>query len=78
MFRQRWPEEFRCPACEGNEYWTIQRSGRTAPLYECPACRQQVSVTAGTIFHRTSVPLRVWFLAIFLMAVDKGGNRRWP
>jgi hypothetical protein len=33
-----------------------------------------VSVTAGTIFHRTKVPLRVWFLAIFLMAVDKGGK----
>jgi Zn ribbon nucleic-acid-binding protein len=74
LFRQRWPDGFWCPACEGREYWTIQRSGRTAPLYECRACGHQVSVTAGTIFHRTKVPLRVWFLAIFLMAVDKGGK----
>jgi hypothetical protein len=32
----------------------------------------QASVTAGTLFHRTKVSWRVWFLAIFLVAVDKG------
>ncbi len=63
-----------CPKRQGTTYWTIQRSNRTAPWYECTAGHHQSSVTAGTIFHRTKLPLRVWFLAIFLIAVDKGGK----
>ena len=74
LFSQRWPKGFVCPKCQGTKYWKIQRSGRTTSLYECSACGHQSSATAGTIFHRTKVPLRVWFLAIFLMAVDKGGK----
>ncbi|MCL4520310.1 MAG: hypothetical protein M1415_01780 [Firmicutes bacterium] len=34
----------------------------------------QADLTAGTIFQHTKVALRVWFAAIFLMAVDKGGK----
>ncbi len=74
LFDQRWPNGFVCPKCQGTKYWTVQRSGRTAPVYECAACGHQASVTAGTIFHRTKVALRVWFMAIFLIAVDKGGK----
>ncbi len=42
-------------------------------MYECKQCRRQTSVTAGTIFHRSKVPLPVWFLAIYLVAIDKRG-----
>ncbi len=41
--------------------------------YECATCHSQASLTVGTIFHRTKVPLSLWFLAIFRVAVDKGG-----
>lgn len=74
LFHQRWPDGFRCPKCQHAIWWPVQRSGRTAALYEWAACRHQASLTAGTIFHRTKVSLRVWFLAIFLMAIDKGGH----
>ncbi|MCL5065273.1 MAG: IS1595 family transposase [Firmicutes bacterium] len=74
LFDQYWPEGFVCLKCQGTKYWTVQRSGRTAPVYECAACGHQASVPAGTIFERTKVALRVWFLAIFLIAVDKGGK----
>ena len=74
LFDQRWPNGFVCPKCQGTKYWTVQRSGRTAPVYECAACGHQASVTAGTIFHRTKVALRVWFMAIFHIAVDKRGK----
>ena len=74
LFDHRWPNGFVCPECQGTTYWTIRRANRTTPLYECTACHHQASVTAGTIFHRTKVALRVWFLAIFLVAVDKGGK----
>jgi hypothetical protein len=35
--------------------------------------RYQASVTAGTIFHKTRVPLRTWFLAIFFLGRHKKG-----
>ena len=74
LFKQRWPKGFVCPKCQSTQYWTVQRPGRTAPVYECVECHHQASVTAGTIFHRTKLALRVWFMAIFMIAVDKGGK----
>ena len=73
LFSQRWPDGFVCPRCQGQAHWKVQRSDRTAPLYECTACHYQASLTAGTIFHRTKLALPLWFLAIFLIAVDKRG-----
>ena len=37
------------------------------------ACRHQTSVTAGTVMHRTHLPLTAWFWAIYLCATDKRG-----
>jgi transposase-like protein len=67
--RMRWPHGFRCPRC------THRKSYRLAErrLEQCQRCRYQASVTAGTIFHKTRVPLRVWFLAIFFVARHKQG-----
>ncbi len=74
LFDQRWPNGFVCPKCQGTKYWTVQRSGRVGPVYECAGCGHQASVTAGTIFQRTKVALRMWFWAIYWVAVDKGGK----
>ncbi len=67
--RMRWPHGFRCPRC------THRKSYRLAVrrLEQCQRCRYQASVTAGTIFHKTRVPLRIWFLAIFFVARHKQG-----
>ena len=73
-FDERWPNGFVCPQCQGTHYWTAQRTGRRAPVYECTACRHQISGTAGTIFPRIQVALWVWFVAMFLIAVAKGGR----
>ena len=55
----RWPEGFVCVGCGGlGEVWRASR-GRLV----CPHCRRQTSVLAGTVFHRTRSPLRLWFLA---------------
>lgn len=67
LFSHHWPKGFSCPQCQGTQYWTIQRDERTTPLYECSGCHHQTSLTSGTIFHRTKVPLRIWFRAIVLM-----------
>lgn len=64
----RWPEGFRCPRCGGHEHGVV---GRRA-LYECHACRHQTSLTAGTIFAHTRLPLTKWFQAIWLLTQSKG------
>ena len=67
----RWPEGFVCPNCGGREAWPVHRSHRQrSELYECKQCGRQTSVTAGTMFHRSKVPLPVWFLAIYRLVVD--------
>ncbi|QQR55971.1 MAG: IS1595 family transposase [Candidatus Melainabacteria bacterium] len=40
---------------------------------QCCVCRRQVSITSGTVFHRSKVPLTTWFWLIYLMSQDKGG-----
>jgi len=42
LFALRWPEEFVCPRCSGNEAWETSRG-----LWLCRTCRYQLSVTAG-------------------------------
>jgi hypothetical protein len=67
--QQRWPEGFQCPKCgHDHGHWIADRK-----LYQCGRCRHQTSVTAGTLFHSSNVPLVLWFLAIYLMVCDKGG-----
>ena len=64
----RWPDGFLCPACPGKRAW---KTGRLT--YFCCDCKRQTSVLAGTIFHRTKQPLRLWFKAAWLMTGDKNG-----
>lgn len=67
--KTRWPEGFVCPRCGHDESYGIE----SRRLEQCQRCRYQASVTAGTIFHRTRVPLRIWFWAIFFVARHKQG-----
>jgi hypothetical protein len=65
----RWPEGFVCPACGGRSAWVLERRH----LWECAACAQQTSVTAGTVMHKTRTPLRNWFWAAYLVATHHPG-----
>lgn len=67
--KYRWPQGFICPRCGNASAWYIT----TRKVYQCSKCRHQVSVTAGTLFHSTNLPLVKWFWAIYLVAADKGG-----
>ena len=69
LARQRWPEGFRCPRCGHDHGYAIN----TRHSVECTACHYQASLTAGTLFHSTNLPLTKWFWAIYLTASDKGG-----
>lgn len=65
----RWQEGFCCPHCGGTEAWYTPGHA----LYDCKSCRKRTSVTSGTLFHSTKLPLTSWFVAIYFCAVDKGG-----
>ncbi len=70
VVQMRWPDGSRCVECESEGLDLI----RTRKVFECRQCGKQVSATAGTIFHKSRVPLRKWFWAIFLMATSKKGT----
>jgi transposase-like protein len=68
LYALRWSEGFVCPRCQGREAWPMQ-NGR----WLCAECRHQASVTAGTIFQASHVPLQVWFRAIWQVTSPKQG-----
>lgn len=64
----RWPDGFVCPWCAGVADWSAH-AGR----HRCGDCGRHVTVTAGTIFHGTRIPLTVWFEAAWLLMASKQG-----
>jgi len=72
--RLRWPGGFRCPRCAGRKAHRLRAHGP----WQCAASRYQASLTAGTPFHGTRVPLQTWFLAMFFVARHKQASRESP
>jgi hypothetical protein len=66
----RWPEGFVCPRCKHDKAWYI----RTRKVMDCKRCRAKISITAGTIFHKTRTPLLKWYWLIYRMATAKIGT----
>jgi transposase-like protein len=64
----RWRQGFVCPHCGSTQSWVLPDGRRS-----CGGCRRRVSVTAGTIFHRTRTPFTVWFAAAWFMTTQKDG-----
>lgn len=70
----RWPHGPVCPHCGAvNEATSIKGKSARAGLYQCNACRDQFTITVGTVFERSKVPLNKWLLATYLMASSKKG-----
>lgn len=65
----RWPKGVECPRCQGKVISRI----KARKVFECDGCRYQFSVTAGTIFHDSHLPLPKWFLAVFLVTESRKG-----
>ena len=70
LFERRWPEGFVCPACGNGRAASLKSRAHT---YECLGCGRQTSITAGTVMHRSKLPLTVWFWAAHLMATHSNG-----
>src|SRR5580704_16747436 len=69
-----WPEGAVCPHCKGKDR-VGKMKGKTTRigLYKCYACRKPFTVTMGTIFEDSHIPLHKWLQAIFLMSSSKKG-----
>ena len=65
----RWPDGFVCPSCGSDESWRLGRARRV----RCGGCRRDVSITAGTIFADTHLPLETWFAAAWHVTSQKPG-----
>ena len=65
----RWPDGFVCPKCFDRKAWLNSRRY----VFECQECGRQTSPTAGTIMHRTHLPIQEWFWAAYLVATHTPG-----
>jgi len=65
----RWPEGVKCPRCEGDKVSPV----KDRKQYSCNDCEYQFSVTSGTIFNDSHLPIWKWFLAVYLMTESKKG-----
>ena len=69
LYRWRWPNGFVCPNCGHDRGCQLT----THKLQQCYRCNRQTSITAGTIFEATKLPLTVWLQGIYFMTQDKKG-----
>jgi transposase-like protein len=68
IIKLRWPNGFICPVCRGSKAWKTSRN-----LIHCVQCGHQTSITAGTLFHNTRKPLRLWFHVMWWVMSQKTG-----
>jgi transposase-like protein len=71
-----WPNGPSCPHCGNTDqaritamHGKVHRAG----LYQCNECREQFTVTVGTVFERSKIPLTKWLAALFLLSCSKKG-----
>ena len=75
----RWPNGVVCPHCKNTNHkriWEIkenQSKNIRAGLYHCAECKKQFTVTVGTIFEDSHIPLRKWLVAWYLLCSSKKG-----
>lgn len=72
LAKQRWPDgKAICPYCGYGKCYSIEKGKR----YKCGSkeCYKKFSVTVGTIFEASNVPLLKWFTAIYLVTAHKKG-----
>lgn len=70
----RWPNGPVCPHCGGTERNSrLQGESHRPGLLFCGDCRTQFTVTVGTVFERSKVPLHKWIYATHLMCASKKG-----
>lgn len=65
----KWPHGFCCLQCGHGEAWKMKRYAA-----RCKKCREQISITSGTIFQDRHLPLRIIFQAMWYVVCQKQGT----
>src|SRR5207253_1889972 len=77
LLHLRWPDGVRCPNCGFDKIsrigWTDKPGKKGRRQLDCNSCRTRFSVTSGTVFHDSHLPLWKWFAATYLMCESKKG-----
>lgn len=71
-----WPEGPTCPHCgnaDAKRITKLQGKSTRPGVYKCKECRKPFSVTVGTVFERSHIPLHQWVYAVSLLASSKKG-----
>jgi transposase-like protein len=72
--RLRWPKGPVCPHCGSAEaHYPLTGKTTRKGVYKCSDCREQFTVTVGTVFERSKIPLHVWLQAVYLLCSAKKG-----
>lgn len=71
----RWPNGPVCPHCGvvSKDHYKLEGEAHRAGLWKCKDCREQFSVTVGTVFEKSKIALNVWLQAVFLLCSSKKG-----
>src|SRR3954451_20540926 len=69
LFAMRWREGLTCPACGHRGFCAL----KTRKVFQCNRCKKQLSLTAGTVFQDSKLPLTTWFAAVYHLAQGKNG-----
>lgn len=72
--QQRWPDGPYCPHCGDSENFTRMEGKSHRPgLFQCNSCRKTFTVTVGTLYERSKVPLHKWLFATHMLSASKKG-----
>jgi transposase-like protein len=66
----RWPDGFKCPHCNGTRFYWLETRKK---MIKCASCREQISLTAGTVMEKTKTSLCKWFTGAYLMTTHTPG-----
>ena len=69
----QWPDGPVCPHCESKNARKLRGKAHRPGLHQCNSCREQFTITVGTVFERSKVPLHKWLLATHLLTASKKG-----
>jgi len=73
---QRWPDGPVCPHCgncDQDKITGLKGKAHRQGVYQCNECREQFTVTVGSIMERSKIPLNKWLMAMHLMSASKKG-----
>lgn len=63
-----YPKGLACEKCQSKDVWKLKKG-----IWRCKKCRKDISITAGTAFQDTHIPLHIWFQAVWLVVSQKNG-----